>query len=93
MKDFLGNDIHEGDAVVIAIRAGRTASLSRGKVLKEEVRPQFAGGTPTNMVQIEWSSIHKYWVPARHVLGLAPYMIPEIRRRELNNVQEGIRVS
>lgn len=93
MKDYLGNDVNEGDMVVIAIKVGKYASLGRAVVLKTELRKQYEYGMPTNMVHVEWSSIHKYWLPARNVIKLSDDMLPEKRKEKLDNVSEGVRVS
>lgn len=93
MKDYLGNDVHEGDTVIVAIKSGRTATLGRAWVLQEELRPQYAGGTPANMLQIKWSNFHIYWIPASHVVKIPDEMLPEKRKEKLDNVNEGIRVS
>lgn len=93
MKDYLGNHVQEGDTVLIAIRSGRTASLSRAFVDKVDLRPQFAGGMPTNMVYVRWSNLSKYWLPASHVVKLPDDMLPEKRKEKLKDVEEGVVVS
>lgn len=90
MLDYLGNPVEVGDTVLIAIRSGRTATLGRGYVKAAELKPQFAGGVATNMLEIEWSNIHRYWMPARHVVKLPPEMLPEKRREKLNETEEAI---
>ena len=88
MKDNLGNTIELGDTVIIAVRSGRTATLGRAFVKQMVLKPQFAGGTPTNMLEVEWSNIHRYWIPARNVIKLPEEMLPEKRREKLNGVSE-----
>ena len=93
MKDYLGNEVNADDTVLISIRSGRTSTLGRGYVKEVKMKKQFATGPLVPMVLVEWSNIHKYWMPARHVVALPDDMLPEKRREKLNNVKEGIEVS
>ena len=93
MKDYLGNNVDVGDTVIIAVRSGRTATLGRAYVRQAEMRPQFTGGVATNMVMVEWSNLHKYWIPASKVLRLPDEMLPEKRRERLKDVEPGVEVS
>lgn len=93
MQDYLGNHVEKGDTVIIAMRSGRSATISRGYIVSTALKPQFAGGIPTNMVEVEWSNIHKLWMPARHVVRIPNDMLPEKRKERLNDVEEGVQVS
>lgn len=93
MKDYLGNDVQIDDTVLIAIRSGRTATLGRGFVKDMAMRKQFATGPLVPMVQVEWSNIHKYWMPARHVVSLPHDMLPEKRREKYNDTEEAVQPS
>jgi len=88
--DYIGNQINEGDTVIVAIRSGNTASLGRAFVKQMKVKPQFAGGAPSNMIEVEWSNIHRYWMPSRHVLKIPEEMLPEKRREKLNDTNEAV---
>lgn len=57
------------------------------------MRKQFAEGGLVPMVLVEWSNIHKYWMPARHVVKLPDEMLPEKRREKLNATEEAIQPS
>jgi len=93
MIDNLGNQIEIGDTVIIAVRSGRTATLGRAYVKQTKLRPQFQGGTPTNMIEVEWSNVHRYWMPARNVIKLPDDMLPEKRREKLNGTKEAVQPS
>ena len=93
MKDFLGNDVEIDDTVLLALRSGRYAQLGRGFVKNAEVKPQFRGGVPTNMLEVEWSNIHRFWIPASKVVKLPDDMLPEKRREKLNETEEAIQPS
>mgnify|MGYP006892914720 CR=1 FL=1 len=93
MKDYLGNNVATGDTVLVAMRAGRTATLGRGFVKDMKMRKQFATGPLVAMVEVEWSNIHRYWMPARHVVYLPPEMLPEKRREKLNDTEEAVQPS
>ena len=93
MKDFLENDVKVGDTVLIATRAGRTASIGRGFVVEAAMKRQFRDGPLVNMVKVEWSNIHKYWMPASKVVAIPPEMLPEKRREKKLNAEEGVVVS
>jgi hypothetical protein len=90
MRDYLGNDVEVGDTVLVALKSGRTATLGRGYVLAHEFKPQYAGGLATNMLLIEWSNIHKYWIPASKMVKLPDYMLPEKRKADLEDTPEGV---
>lgn len=93
MKDYLGNQVSIGDTVIIAVRSGRTATLGRAYVKDAALKPQFAGGLNTNMLEIEWSNIHKYWMPASKVVRIPDEMLPERRITKLNDTEEGVQPS
>lgn len=93
MIDNLGNQIEIGDTVIIAVRSGRTATLGRAFVKQMKLRPQFQGGAPTNMIEVEWSNVHRYWMPARNVVKIPDEMLPEKRREKLNGTKEAIQPS
>lgn len=93
MKDYLGNNVSTGNTVLISIRSGRTATLGRGFVKDMKMGRQFREGALTPMVLIEWSNIHKYWMPARHVVSLPDNMLPEKREEKLNETEEAIQPS
>lgn len=93
MQDQLGNVIEVGDTVIIALRSGKYATLGRAFVKEVKLRPQFKGGVPTPMINVEWSNIHNFWMPARNVFKLLPEMIPENRRKKYDNTEEGVEVS
>lgn len=90
MRDYLGNNVDVGDTVLIAVRSGRTATLGRGFVKQTAMRKQFATGPLAPMVEVEWSNIHKYWMPARHVVALPDSMLPEKRRDKRNDAEEAV---
>lgn len=90
MIDYLGNQVSEGDTVIIAIRSGRTATLGRAFVKQMKLKPQFAGGAPSNMIEVEWSNIHRYWMPARNVIKIPEEMLPEKRKEKLNGTSEAV---
>jgi hypothetical protein len=54
------------------------------------MRPQFAGGLSIPMVEVEWSNISRYWLPARQVIGLPDNMLPEKRKEKLNDTKEAV---
>lgn len=87
---MLGNTINDGDTVIIAIKTGRVASLVRAYARSTEFKPQFAGGAPCNMVEVEYSSLHKFWLPASHVVKISDDMLPEKRREKLNDTKEAV---
>lgn len=93
MKDYLGNNVDIDDTVLISIRSGRTATLSRGFVRDVKMKKQFATGPLVPMVEVEWSNIHKYWMPARHVVALPDNMLPEKRREKLDDTEEAVQPS
>ncbi len=93
MKDYLGNEVNVDDTVLISIRSGRTATLGRGYVKEAKMKKQFATGPLVPMVLVEWSNIHKYWMPARHVVTLPDDMLPEKRRERLNATEEAVQPS
>lgn len=93
MQDQLGNIIDVGDTVIIALRSGKYATLGRAFVKEVKVRPQFVGGTPIQMIKVEWSNIHNFWMPSRNVFKLVPEMIPENRIKKYDNTEEGVEVS
>lgn len=93
MKDYLNNEVNVGDTVIIAVKSGKVATLTRAFVKQAVLKPQYSGGAPTNMLEIEWSNLNRFWIPARHVISLPDSMLPEKRREKLNDVEEGIQVS
>lgn len=93
MLDYLGNTVEVDDTVLIALRSGRRATLGRAFVKETAMRKQFAEGGLVPMVLVEWSNIHKYWMPARHVVKLPDEMLPEKRREKLNATEEAIQPS
>lgn len=93
MIDYLGNNVDIGDTVIIAVKSGRTATLGRAFVKNAKFKPQFAGGAPSNMLEVEWSNIHRYWMPARNVIKIPDEMLPEKRREKLNESEEGVEVT
>ena len=90
MEDYLGNKVGTGDTVIIAVKQGRTAGLGRGFVKDMAMRKQFTDGPLVEMVLVEWSNIHKYWMPAKRVVKIPDEMLPEKRRQKLNDTEEGI---
>ena len=90
MQDYLGNSVDVGDTVIIAIRSGRTATLGRAFVKNAGMRKQFREGPLVNMVEVEWSNLHKYWMPARNVIRIPDEMLPEKRREKMNGTEEAI---
>ncbi len=93
MQDQLGNVIEIDDTVIVAVRSGRVATLSRAFVKDMKLRPQFAGGAITPMINVQWSNIHNFWMPARNVMKLIPEMLPENRAKKYDDTEEGIEVS
>lgn len=93
MKDYLGNQVDVGDTVLLALRSGRVAQFGRGFVKSAEFKPQFRDGASTWMLLVEWSNLHKYWMPASKVVRLPDEMLPEKRKEKLNGTEEGIEVS
>lgn len=91
--DRFGKRVELDDFVLIAIRSGKGADLTTGIVKSIEFRPQFRGGVSTNMVLVEWSNIHKYWMPASKVVVLPDSMIPEKLQEKLDATKEGVIVS
>lgn len=90
MEDYLGNKVQVGDTVLLAVKFGRTAKISRGYVKDMEMKRQFRDGPMTNMVYVEWSNIHKYWIPAKHVAMIPNELLPEKRREKLHATAEAV---
>ena len=93
MLDYLGNHVETGDTVIIPIRQGRTASLSRGFVRDSMIKPQYSGGALVPHVFVEWSNLHKYWIPAKRVVKIPDDLLPEKRQEKLNATEEAIVVT
>ena len=93
MQDKLGNVIEVDDTVIVAVRSGRVATLGQAYVKEMKLRPQFQGGAICPMINVQWSNIHNFWMPARNVIKLMPEMIPENRRKKYDDTEEGIEVS
>ena len=93
MLDYLGNHVDVGDTVLIAVRSGRNAILGRAFVKKAELKIQFSGGEPSNMLEVEYSNVSRFWIPARNVVKLPDELLPEKRRERLNETQEGVEVT
>lgn len=93
MIDFLGNQVNVGDTVLIPIKEGRTAKIGRGYVRDMRMGKQWAEGALIPQVMIEWSNIHKYWLPANRVVALPESMLAEKRREKLNGTEEAIQPS
>ena len=93
MEDYLGNSVGTGDTVLIAVRQGRTSGLGRGYVKDMRMGKQYADGPLIPQVLVEWSNIHKYWMPAKRVARIPDEMLPEKRRQKLNGTEEGTVVS
>lgn len=90
MIDYLGNQVDVGDTVIIAVKSGRTAILGRAFVKQTGMKRQFGAGALVSMVEVEWSNIHRYWMPARNVIHIPEEMLPEKRREKLNDTKEAI---
>jgi hypothetical protein len=93
VKDYLGNNVDVDDTVIIAVRSGKYATLGRAFVIDKAFRPYFSGGQPTNMIRVEWSNLHKFWIPASKVLRVSDDMLPEKRREKLNETEEAVQPS
>ena len=93
MLDYLGNHVGVGDTVIIPIRQGRTASLSRGFVRDMKMKPQYTGGALVPHVMVEWSNLHVYWMPAKRVVKIPDDVLPEKRKDKLNATAEAVVVT
>jgi hypothetical protein len=87
-KDYLGNNIAEGDTVIIAVKQGKYAMLSRGYVKQIGMKKMFGDGDPVAHVEVEWSNLHKFWIPASKVISVPDNMLPEKRREKLEETNE-----
>lgn len=90
MKDYLGNPVNVDDTVLIAIRTGKTATLARAFVKDAKLKPQFPDAPPSNMIEVEWSNLHRYWMPARNVVRIPDEMLPEKRKEKLDGTEEAV---
>lgn len=90
MEDYLGNKVSTGDTVLLAVKFGRSAKISRGFVRDMKMGRRFANGPLENMVFVEWSNIHKYWMPAKHVAMIPTELLPEKQREKLNATAEAV---
>jgi hypothetical protein len=93
MEDYLGNKVTVGDTVLLARREGRTANLSRGFVKDMKMGRIFRDGALTNMVLVEWSNLHMYWLPAKRVAMIPAELLPEKRREKKLDAEEAVVVS
>lgn len=93
MEDYLGNKVGTGDTVLIAVRSGRAALLARAYVKDMRMGKQYNDGPLLPQVLVEWSNLHKFWMPAKRVVKLPDEMLPEKRREKLNATEEAIQPS
>lgn len=93
MKDLLGNNVDNGDLVIIAVKEGKYAKLSRAFVKDTAMKKQFIDAEHIPMVYVEYSNIVKFWTPANRVLKITDEMSPEKRREKLNATEEAVQPS
>ena len=93
MIDYLGNHVGVGDTVIIPIRQGNTASLSRAFVQDTKMKPQYAGGALVPHVFVEWSNLHRYWMPAKRVVKIPDDLLPEKLKEKLYAAEEAVVVT